>query len=149
METCITNECPFEAISWLWYCVAVVASFLAGAIWYGFLFPKTWMKAVRYECACGADVVNGEKCTCKKKSVFSTMLIQLISTAFVVLMYFVLTPISIWLSVIVVVSISAWMKSTLKFQISNWKRYITLASIDVGYFFIVSVIALLLSLIKY
>ena len=75
------------------------------------------------------------------------MLFQFISTAFVVFMYFVLTPISIWLSVIVVVAVCAWMKSNLKFQISNWKRYITLALIDVGYFFIVSVIAVLFSLI--
>ncbi|MDD2488246.1 MAG: DUF1761 domain-containing protein [Bacteroidales bacterium] len=147
METICSDYCPFEQISWLWYCGGVVVSFLAGALWYGFLFPKTWMKAVRYECACGADVVNGEKCTCKSRGVFLTMLFQFISTAFVVFMYFVLTPISIWLSVIVVVAVCAWMKSNLKFQISNWKRYITLALIDVGYFFIVSVIAVLFSLI--
>lgn len=147
METIFSDYCPFEHISWLWYCVGVVVSFLAGALWYGFLFPKTWMKAVRYECACGADVVNGQKCTCKSGGVFLTMLFQFISTAFVVFMYFVLTPISIWLSVIVVVAVCAWMKSNLKFQISNWKRYMTLALIDVGYFFIVSVIAVLFSLI--
>jgi hypothetical protein len=147
METCCTNQCPFEAISWLWYGIAVVVSFFVGAIWYGFLFSKAWMKAVKYECACGADVVNGEKCTCKKSSNALIFLIQIIATAFVVFMYFILTSISIWLSVVVVIAISAWMKSTLKFQISNWKRYITLAGIDVGYFFVVSVIAILFSLI--
>lgn len=147
MKTIIVNFCPIESISWLWFCISVVVSFLAGAIWYGLLFPKTWMKAVKYECECGADVVNGEKCTCKKRSVLPTFIIQFISTALVVFMYFILTSISIWLSVVVVIAVSAWMKSILKFQISNWKRFMTLAAIDISYFFIVSVIAVLFSLI--
>lgn len=147
METIFSSSCPFETISWLWFSIAVVASFAFGAIWYGILFSKTWMKAIRYECACGADVVNGEKCTCKSNSAVIPFSFQIISTALVTLMYFILTPISIWLSVLVVVAISAWMKSTLKFQISNWKRFFTLAAIDVGYFFIVSCIAVGFSLI--
>ncbi|MFA6200589.1 MAG: hypothetical protein WC679_09320 [Bacteroidales bacterium] len=148
METIFSSSCPLETISWLWYCLAVLVSFAFGVIWYGVLFTKTWAKAVRYECECGADIANGEKCTCKPNfSIFYTFTFQIISTALVVLMYFILTPISIWLSVLVVVSISAWMKSTLKFQISNWKRFFTLASIDVGYFFIVSSIAIGFSLI--
>lgn len=147
METICSDYCPFEQISWLWYSIGVIVSFIVGAIWYGILFSKQWMKAVRYECACGADVVNGEKCTCKLRGVFTTMLFQFISTAVVVFMYFILTPISIYLSIIVVVAVSGWMKSTLKFRISNWKRFMTLATIDVGYFFIVSLIAVLFSYI--
>lgn len=147
MECCLNGACPLSEISWLWYAIATVVSFFIGAIWYGVLFPKTWMKAIRYECACGADVINGEKCTCKSNGVFPTMLFQFISTAFVVFMYFTLTSISIWLSVIVVLAVCAWMKSTLKFQISDWRRFFTLALIDVGYFFIVSVVAVLFSLI--
>lgn len=138
----------FEAIPWLWYSLAVLISFALGAIWYGILFTKAWAKAVRYECECGADIANGEKCTCKSNfSSYYTFIVQIITTAILTLMYFILTPISIWLSVLVVIAISGWMKSTLKFQISNWKRFIILASIDVGYFFIVSCIAIGFSLI--
>lgn len=142
---CLNPE--IEAISLLWYFVAVAISFLIGALWYGLLFPKTWMKAIRYECACGADVINGEKCTCSKNSVLPTMIFQLISTALVVLVFFILTPIHIWLSILVVIAIASWMKSNLKFQISDWKRFVTLALIDVGYFTIVSIIGILFSLI--
>lgn len=138
----------FESIPWLWYSLAVLISFAFGAIWYGVFFTKAWAKAVRYECECGADIANGEKCTCKPNfSFYYTFIIQIITTALVTLMYFILTPISIWLSVMVVIAISGWMKSTLKFQISNWKRFIILASIDVGYFFIVSCIGIGFSLI--
>jgi len=145
METILHH---FETISWLWYSLAVLVSFAFGAIWYGVLFTKPWAKAVRYECECGADISNGEKCTCKPNfSIYFTFIIQFLSTALVVFMYFILTPISIWLSVLVVIAISAWMKSTLKFQISNWKRFMILAAIDVSYFFIVSCIAVGFSLI--
>ncbi len=148
METICSSSCPFETISWLWFSLAVVISFAFGAIWYGVLFTKSWAKAVKYECECGANLAKGEKCTCKPNfSIYFTFFIQIISTALVVLMYFILTPISIWLSILVIVAISAWMKSTLKFQISNWKRFVTLAAIDVGYFFIVSCIAVVFSLI--
>lgn len=142
---CLIPE--IEAISLLWYFVAVAISFLIGALWYGLLFPKTWIKAIRYECECGADVINGEKCSCSKKSVLPTMIFQLISTALVVLVFFILTPIHLWLSILVVIAIASWMKSNLKFQISDWKRFVTLALIDVGYFTIVSIIGILFSLI--
>lgn len=142
---CLIPE--IEAISLLWYIVAVAISFLIGALWYGLLFPKTWIKAIRYECECGADVINGEKCSCSKKSFLPTMIFQLISTALVVLVFFILTPIHIWLSILVVIAIASWMKSNLKFQISDWKRFVTLALIDVGYFTIVSIIGILFSLI--
>lgn len=75
------------------------------------------------------------------------MIFQLISTALVVLVFFVLTPIHLWLSILVVIAIASWMKSNLKFQISDWKRFVTLALIDVGYFTIVSIIGILFSLI--
>ena len=148
METIFETGCPFMAISWLWYFLAVTISFSIGALWYGVLFIKPWTKAVRYECDCGSDLSQGEKCICKPKaSYFFTMFMQFISTALVILMYFILTPISIWLSILVVVSISGWMKSNLKFQINEWKRFVTLASIDIGYFFIVSSIAVGFSLL--
>jgi len=146
METSCINECPFEAISWLWYVIAVIVSFFIGALWYGVLFPKTWMKAVRYECACKADVANGERCTCKRSANIVIFLIQIISTALLVFMYFILTSIDIRLSIVAIIAVSSWMMSTLKFQIADWNRYFRLVAIDISYFVIVSIVATVFSL---
>lgn len=143
METsCAFGLCPFSQISWLWYVTSVIVTFLIGALWYGWLFSKPWIKAVQYKCNCGADLSKGEKCTCKQRSLLP-MVIHFIALAMVGLTYFVLTSVSVWLSVFVVIAISAWMKSALKFQIADWKRYMIQASIDVGYFGIVSIIFIL------
>ena len=146
MDTIFGTNGSFYEISWLWYCVSVVAAFGLGALWYTILFGKQWIKAVNYECVCGANLSKGEKCTCKGRFPWE-MLFQVIGTALIGFMYFILTPVSLWLSVIVCVAFAGWTKSMLKFQIAGWSRYITLAMIDVGYFVVVSVIFILFSYI--
>lgn len=138
--------CPFSQFSWLWYWISIVVVFMVGWLWYGKLFNKKWIKAVRYQCTCGADLSKGEKCTCKNKSMLPLlmyMFMQLVVTMLLGLMYFGLTQISIWWSLIVAVAIAGWMKASLKFQIAEWKRYVTLAIIDVGYFFLASLLFML------
>ena len=149
METICSGEmCLFSQISWLWYTISVVIAFGLGFVWYSLLFTKKWVEAVKFQCPCGADLAKGEKCNCKPSAaIWLTFVFQIIATAFIGLMYFVLTSISIWLSIIVVIAICAWMKSTLKFQIMDTKRWMTLCLIDVGYFFAASVIYILFALI--
>lgn len=131
--------CSFLQINWLWYAASVIVVYAVGAIWYGKLFTNSWLKSVRYKCLCGAELDKGEKCTCQSRSMWP-MLYQFAATILIGLMYFVLTALSIWLALLVAVAISGWMKATLKFQIPEWKRFVTLASIDVGYFFLSSLI---------
>lgn len=139
METIFGSGGAFSQISWLWYCISVVLAFGMGALWYTVLFGKQWIKAVNYVCACGANLSNEEKCSCKARFPWE-MIFQLISTAIVGMMFFLLTPLSLVMAVIVVFAFAGWTKSMLKFQIADWKRFITLASIDVGYFVVVSII---------
>lgn len=149
METTyLSGVCPLSQISWLWYAVSVIAVFGVGMLWYSVLFGKKWAAAVRYECACGADLAEGEKCACKPNaSMWFTFILQFIATALVGLMYFILTDVSVWLSVIVVVAVCGWMKTTLRFEIADCRRWMTLCGINVGYFFVASVIFVLFSLI--
>ena len=144
METMIDIRILFSGISWLWYVISVVVAFGMGALWYTVLFGKQWVKAVNYVCLCGANISDGEECTCKGRFPWE-MLFQFVGTALIGLMYFILTPVSFWLSIIVCVAFAGWTKSMLKFQIAGWSRYITLAMIDVGYFVVVSVIFILFS----
>ena len=147
-KICSGGSCPIDQISWLWYTAAVLISFALGAFWYGKLFMKAWTKAIRFKCACGADLSKGEKCTCPPKpSYFATMALQLIATALIGLMYFVLTLVSVWLAVMVAIAVCGWMKATLKFQIQEFKRWVTLCAIDVGYFAVVSMLFILFALI--
>lgn len=149
METmCSGGICPLSQISWMWYAMSVVVAFVVGAFWYSVLFGRKWAEAIRYECACGADLAKGQECTCKRgASVYMTFLLQFASTALIGLMYFVLTGVSVALSALVVVAVSAWMKATLKFEIPDFKRWITLCAINVGYFFVASLIFILFSLL--
>lgn len=144
METIVDIMDLFSGISWLWYVISVVVAFGMGALWYTVLFGKKWIKAVNYVCLCGANIYDGEECTCKGRFPWE-MLFQFMGTALIGLMYFLLTPVSLWLSIIACVAFAGWTKSMLKFQIAGWSRYITLAMIDVGYFVVVSVIFILFS----
>ena len=146
MEAIFGPEGAFSQISWLWYCFSVVLAFGMGALWYTVIFGKQWIKAVNYVCVCGANLSNGEKCTCKARFPWE-MIFQFISTALMGMMYFLLTPQSLVLAVIVAFAFAGWTKSMLKFQIAGWKRFITLASIDVGYFVVVSIIFIVFSLL--
>lgn len=146
METIFGSGGTFSQISWLWYCISVVLAFGMGALWYTVLFGKQWIKAVNYVCVCGANLSNEEKCSCKARFPWE-MIFQLISTAIVGMMFFLLTPLSLVMAVIVVFAFAGWTKSMLKFQIADWKRFITLASIDVGYFVVVSIIFIVFSML--
>jgi hypothetical protein len=144
MDSCQAFLGLFSVISWLWYAISVLVAFAVGALWYTVLFGKQWLKAVNYECVCGAKLSMGEKCTCAPRFPWE-MVFQFISTAIVGLMYFVLTPISIWMAIFVSVAFSAWTKSMYKFEIASWKRFKTLAAINVGYFMVVSAIFIAMS----
>ncbi len=146
METLIGTNCPCCEISWLWYTVAVIIAFGTGALWYTVIFGKQWIKAVNYECRCGANLSKGEECKCESRFPWE-MIFQFISTAVIGLMYFFLTQISLCMSIFVCIAFAAWTKSMLKFQIADWKRYITLALVDVGYFVVVSAIFILFALL--
>ena len=67
METTFGTNCPCYEISWLWYAVAVVIAFGTGALWYTVIFGKQWIKAVNYECKCGANLSKGEECKCESR----------------------------------------------------------------------------------
>lgn len=150
MEIVCVNECsvcPFTSISWLWYIIAVIVVFGLGALWYSVLFRKAWICNVGFECECKADLANGEKCHCTGGKSFLPMLFQFIATLLLGFMYFVLTAISIWLSVIVFVAVAAWLKASLKFKIMNWGRYMRVAAIEVGYFTVASILFVLFALL--
>ena len=139
--------CPF-GISWLWYAVSVVIAFVSGWFWYNF-FSIRWAKAVNYGlCPCGADFINGEKCTCKPDALaFLPMIVQFLATCLIGYMYFVLVKICIGLAILVAVAIMGWMKGNIFFSTSTKQRRIDRILIDVGYFAIVSVIYILFALI--
>ncbi len=134
----------FSDISWLWYVISVLVAYAAGALWYTVLFGKQWIKAVHFECQCGAKLYKGETCTCSPHFPVE-MVFQFISTGIVGLMYFVLTPVSIWMAILVGLSFSAWTKSMYKFEIASWERFTILAAINVGYFVVVSAIFIAMS----
>ncbi|MDR0231064.1 MAG: DUF1761 domain-containing protein [Dysgonamonadaceae bacterium] len=140
--------CEFS-ISWLWYIVAVIAVFFIGFLWYNQLFGKKWLWAVRYdECACGADLSKGEKCTCKADfKAFLPMIAQFLAICLLGLMYFVLVKYSIWLAIFVWLANLGWMKASLFFKTPNRKRFITLFCVDGGYFTVAALVFILLGLI--
>ncbi|MDR0438477.1 MAG: hypothetical protein LBH22_09325 [Bacteroidales bacterium] len=128
-------------ISWLWYSIALVIVFFLGWAWYN-AFTKRWVAAVKYgKCACGADMAKGEKCTCKPTaSAFFPMIVQLLATALIGFMYFVLVPFGICLAILVAIAVMGWMKSSIIFQTPEWRFRVDRILIDVGYFFITSAI---------
>jgi hypothetical protein len=144
----MTHNSSICEISWLWYAIAVVAVFLLGWVWYN-TFTARWVKAVKYgKCACGADMEKGEKCTCKPSaSAFLPMIVQLLAILLLGLMYFILAPLSICLSIFVAVAICGWMKASIIFQTPEKQFRIDRILIDVGYFALASAIFIGLALI--
>jgi hypothetical protein len=140
--------CEFS-ISWLWYIVAVIAVFFIGFLWYNQLFGKKWLWAVRYdECACGADLSKGEKCTCKADfKAFLPMIAQFLAICLLGLMYFVLVKYSIWLAIFVWLANLGWMKASLFFKTPNRKRFMALLCVDGGYFTVAALVFILLGLV--
>ena len=141
--------CCDLSISWLWYFVAVFAVFFIGFLWYNQLFGKKWLWAVRYdECACGADLSKGEKCTCKANfKAFLPMIAQFLAICLLGLMYFVLVKYSVCLAIFVWFANFGWMKASLLFKTPNRKRFMALLCIDGGYFLVASLTFILFGLL--
>lgn len=132
-------------ISWTWYALSVFISCAFAALWYCKLFARQWKEAIHYDCSPSEDPYAH---CCSYNTFFGfikTMIMQGAGIALLGLMYFVLTAQSIWLSVIVAVSISGWLKAALRFQIKEYSRWIIISTINVGYFFLMSTIMILLA----
>lgn len=131
----------FHSVNWLWYTVAVVIVFFLGAVWFVLLFGRAWAWAARIiPAGNGKEVIEDDIAYRMGFKSFGTMFAQLCSTLLLGLVYFMVSPISVWLSILIAVATSAWMKTIMHFEIRNWKRYVTLAAVDIGYFFVSSLI---------
>ncbi len=137
METCDMFCSTTSSIHWIWFVVATLVAYGAGAIWYSFLFSKTWMRVFKVEMPEKPNTSN----------TVITMLMQLLVTALLGLVFFVLTKISPWLSWFVLIAFCGWQKGILKFQFADWKIYFQAAIVEVGYTFLVGVIFILFALI--
>jgi hypothetical protein len=142
ITTCGSSGCPLTGFPWLWWGISVVVAYLIGWFWYSKLFTKSWIESERIVCKCGADMAQGEKCTCEKM-VLWPMLIQLAATALVGFVFFLLTDISVWLAVIAAFAILAWEKAAVFFRVWEYKRACKIIWIEVGYYCIVLVIFIL------
>jgi len=125
-------------IQWIWFLIAVVINFAIGAIWYSFLFPKTWMRVFKVEMP--------NKVT--KLSMARIMSIQLITSIFLGLVFFLSVQISVTFSVFVLIGFCGWEKGGLSFQFPKWKDYMLAACIQVGYTFIAGMIFIIFGLIS-
>jgi hypothetical protein len=125
-------------IQWMWFAIAVVVTFIVGAIWYSFLFPKTWMRVFKVEMP--------EEVT--KLSMVRTMLLQLIVSIFFGAVFFLLVQISFCISVFVLIGFCGWEKGELNFQFPKWKDYVLAACIRVGYTFVAGMIFIIFGLIS-
>ncbi len=133
METTFSFCTVFTHINWLTFIAAVLMAYIVGAIWYSLLFRDMWIAANQID-------INVKP---SKSNMVSTMLLQLLATALIGLMYFVLTPISLWLALFVTLAFGGWMKATTKFRISDTKTFIKAVIVDVTYFCIVALIFIL------
>lgn len=120
-----------------WYIVAVVVVFGVGAVWYSLLFSKAWMRVFKVEMP--ADVKPGDAAF--------TMIMQLLASALFGLAFFVLTPISVWLSLLLLIAFCGWQKAGLKFRYTKWNDYFMAALIEAGYTFVAGIIFILFALI--
>jgi len=125
-------------IQWIWFTIAVIITFAIGAIWYSFLFPKTWMRVFKVEMP--------DKIT--KFSIVRTMLLQLIVSILFGSIFFLLTQFSFFISVFVLIGFCAWQKGGLNFQFAKWKDYVLAACIQVGYTFIAGMVFIIFGLIS-
>lgn len=138
----------FHSVNWLWYSVAVLIVFFLGAVWFVVLFSRSWAWAARITpVGNGKEVIEDDVAYRAGFKSFRTMLAQFCSTLLLGLVYFMVTPLSLWLSLLIAIASSAWMKTIMHFEVRNWKRYVTLAAVDVGYFFISSLIFIFFALI--
>jgi hypothetical protein len=124
------------AINWIWFAVAVIVAYGIGAVWFGALFSKQWQKVFKVEM---------EEPTAA--SFIKTMGGQLLVTLLLCFVFFVLVKISVAVAVLALVGFCGWEKGMLNFQFTKMKNYIMATLINVGYLFIVGVIAILFGLI--
>ncbi len=110
-------------INWVWFLVSVVITFGIGAIWYSLLFSKAWIQVFKVEMS--------EKPS--MSSFISTMLLQLIASALLGLVFFILDKVSVWIAILALVGFCGWQKATLRFQFANWKNFVQAVWIQVGY----------------
>ncbi len=137
METCNVFCETFCGINWLWYGVAVIVAFAAGAVWHTFLFAKTWMRVFKVDIPEKPDTAN----------MVITMLMQVLCTALLGLVFFVLTALSLWVALLALVGFCGWQKGTLKFRYAHWKSFMEAACVEAGYTFVAGMIFILFALI--
>ncbi len=136
METCCPFCGLFSQINWLWYVIAVVVAFVVGALWYSSLFAKAWVRVFKVEMP--------EKM--QSGNMIFTMLMQLLVTALLGLVFFMMTGISVWLAVLVLIAFCGWQKANLKFRYVKWNEYFMAALIEAGYTFVAGLIFILFAL---
>ncbi len=127
----------FAQINWLWYSISVITAFAAGAVWFTFIFQKSWIRVFKIDISEKGNA-NG---------IFLTMFIQLFVTALFGLIFFILVHISILLAILVLIAFCGWQKGTLKFRYSKWIDYFTAAIVEAGYTFVVGMIFILFAMI--
>lgn len=138
MNSCSSIFCQlFSQIDWIWFTLAVIITFIVGAIWYSFLFSKTWIRVFKVE------MIDNPPTSLMVR----TLLAQLIVNILFGLAFFLLSKLSVALSFFVLIAFCGWQKGTLNFQFPKWKDYVQAALIQVGYTFIVGTIFILMSML--
>lgn len=137
MENCICIGKLLQEINWWAYIGSVVTVFIIGAFWFSFLFKKMWIETNKIDLNITGSTGN---------MVF-TMVFQLLTTALLGVAIFLLTKVSIDLTIVMIIAVSGWMKSNLKFKFVDFRTFYKAAIAEVGYFAISSIVFLLFSLI--
>lgn len=125
-------------IDWLWYVLSILAVYVVGALWYSVLFRKMWLEVFKVKIPTKPSGGN----------MFVTFFGQLVATALMGLVIFIITPVSVWLAVIMVFAVCGWQKGSLKYQFAEWREYFRAAWVTAGYTFVAGVIFILFALIR-
>ncbi len=126
----------FSGIDWLWYIVAVVITYVVGALWFSVFFRKAWMRVFKIE--------TNEKIT--TGLFLRTMGVQVLVNALFGLVLFLLVEFSVWLALLVLIAFCGWQKGILNFQFARWKEYVWAAMIQAGYTFVTGGLFILFAL---
>jgi hypothetical protein len=136
------NDCnllcqAISSVNWIWFIVAVIATFIIGGIWYSALFAKTWIRVFKVEMP--------EKIT--TSSFIRTISLQFLANILFGFVFFVLTKVSVLIAIISLVGFCGWEKGGMNFQFAKIKDFLTAVLIRVGYTFIAGIIFILFALI--
>jgi hypothetical protein len=123
-------------IKWLWFAIAAIIAYGIGAIWYSLLFSKAWVRVFKVEMG---QVTTG--------SFIRTMGGQLLGTALLGFVFFVLAKISVAIAILALIGFCGWEKSTLNFQFAKLKDFMMATLIHVGYTFVAGIVFILFALI--